>query len=128
MIDDPGWYRRLSAQQKRGLDQRFWSEGRLKLEPWLAGRIDHPSIRLHPRTQVTGARPASTGLDVTLDSGDVLTVDHVVFATGYKVDLTNVPFLANGLLSSLETRDGFNIEAATRADEGPVPGDTLLFD
>ena len=39
--------------------------------------------------------------------------------------------LANGAVAvwtELETREGFNVEAATRADEGPVPGDTLLFD
>jgi len=28
----------------------------------------------------------------------------------------------------LETREGFKMEAATGADEGPAPGDTLLFD
>ena len=28
----------------------------------------------------------------------------------------------------IEAREGFKIEAATSADEGPAPGDTLLFD
>ena len=109
LADDPGWYRRLSADEKQQLDQRFWSEGRLKLEPWLAGRIEHPNIKLHPRTQVTGTKPGNSGIDVALDSGDVLTVDHVVFATGYKVDLARVPFLANGLLPSVTVQDGFPV-------------------
>jgi FAD-dependent urate hydroxylase len=33
MVDDPGWFRHLSAQEKQALNQRFWAEGRLKLEP-----------------------------------------------------------------------------------------------
>jgi CheY-specific phosphatase CheX len=39
--------------------------------------------------------------------------------------------LANGAAAvwiELEAREGLKIEAATRADEGPAPGDTLLFD
>jgi cation diffusion facilitator CzcD-associated flavoprotein CzcO len=109
MADDPGRYRRLSPDEKKQLDQRFWNEGRLKLEPWLAPRIDHANIKLHPRTRVTGADPGASGIQVDLDSGEVLTVDHVVFATGYKVDLARVPLLANGLLSSVDVRDGFPV-------------------
>jgi CheY-specific phosphatase CheX len=39
--------------------------------------------------------------------------------------------LANGAAAvwiELQAREGFKIEAATPADEGPAPGDTLLFD
>jgi hypothetical protein len=43
---------------------------------------------------------------VSLDNGDAFTVDRVVFATGYRVDLSRVPFLANGLLPDLSIRDG----------------------
>ena len=107
MADDPGWYRRLSPDEKRQLDQRFWNEGRLRLEPWLANRIQHPNIKLHPRTNVTGVDAGASALQARLDSGEVLSVDHVVFATGYKVDLAKVPFLAKGLLSSVDVRDGF---------------------
>jgi FAD-dependent urate hydroxylase len=107
MSADPGWYRRLSAEEKVQLNRRFWEEGRLKLEPWLASRIDHPTIRLHPNTQVKDTRVGDSGIHVTLDNEEVLTVDEVVFATGYRVDLQRVPFLANGLLSSLQVRDGF---------------------
>ena len=107
MADDPGWYRRLGPDEKQQLNERFWAEGRLKLEPWLARRIDYPNVRLHPHTEVRGADADSSGIVVSLDNGDVLTVDHVVFATGYEVDLARVPFLAKGLLSRLDTQDGF---------------------
>jgi CheY-specific phosphatase CheX len=39
--------------------------------------------------------------------------------------------LANGAAAvwiELEPREGFKVEPATRADEGPAPGDTLLFE
>ena len=109
MADDPGWYRRLSPNEKQQLNQRFWTEGRLKLEPWLANRINHANIKLHPHTQVTGADAAPSGIHVPSNSGETLTVDHVVFATGYKVNLARVPFLANGLLSSVDVPDGFPV-------------------
>ena len=107
MSADPGWYRRLSPEEKAQLNRRFWEEGRLKLEPWLASRIDHPTVRLHPNTQVKDTRVGDSGIHVTLDNEEALTVDEVVFATGYRVELQRVPFLASGLLSSLQTRDGF---------------------
>jgi pyruvate/2-oxoglutarate dehydrogenase complex dihydrolipoamide dehydrogenase (E3) component len=107
MADDPGWYRRLSANERQRLNERFWTEGRLKLEPWLADRIDHPNVKLHPRTDVTGEHAGNSGIRVALSSGETLIIDHVVFATGYEVNLARVPFLADGLLSNLEMRDGF---------------------
>ena len=84
-------------------------EGRLKLEPWLAPRIDHPNVTLHPRTRLTGADSRAAGIAVALDGGKVLTVDQVVLATGYKVDLARVPFLASGLRARLQVRDGFPV-------------------
>jgi cation diffusion facilitator CzcD-associated flavoprotein CzcO len=104
---DPGWYRRLAPDEKQRLNQRFWEEGRLKLEPWLAGRIDHPDVHLHPGSNVKGTTVKDIGIDVMLDTGDAFTVDRVVFATGYRVDMQRVPFLSNGLLADLAVRDGF---------------------
>ncbi len=46
--------------------------------------------------------------DVTLTLSDhtVLTADHVVFASGYKADLTRVPYL-RGVLDQVTMTDGF---------------------
>ncbi len=109
MGDDPGWYRRLSENERQQVNERFWTEGRLKLEPWLADRIDHPNVKLHPRTEVTGAHASDSGIRVALNSGETLIVDHVVLATGYEVNLARVPFLASGLLSNLGVREGFPV-------------------
>ncbi|MEJ2339828.1 MAG: NAD(P)-binding domain-containing protein [Gemmatimonadales bacterium] len=112
MLDEiernPGWLRNMSAEERRELDRRFWQEGRLRLEPWLKPRVERASISLWPNRQVVASHGSSDGrLVVSLDSGDALTVDHVVLATGYEVDVGRVPFLADGnLLHEMKTTDG----------------------
>ena len=106
---DSGWFRRLSAAQKEEVNYGLWAEGRLKIEPWLESRILRDGIRLWPRRQVVGCVMEPGGeLAVTLDTGETLTVDHVIAATGYKVDIARLPFLAAGnVLGELKTQNGF---------------------
>ncbi len=108
---NPGWFRRLSAEEQAQVNRRMWAEGRLKLEPWLAPRVAKETVQLFPESRVIACRELSTGeLEVELDEGVTLTTDRVVLATGYKVDVTQVPFLANGnLLAHLDTRNGFPV-------------------
>jgi cation diffusion facilitator CzcD-associated flavoprotein CzcO len=109
MVDDPGWFRRLGAEEKQALDQRFWAEGRLKLEPWLKPRIDHDTIMIWPTSQMVSCRQLPEGaLEVTLDVGERLTIDHIILATGYKVNMANIPLLHRGnILSRLQTSNGY---------------------
>ena len=106
---DPGWYRRLDDQERRAIDLRLWSEGRLKLEPWLAPRLAAASIRARPCCSLVSCQERSDGaLDVTLSDGDTLVIDSVVFATGYKVRIDLVPFLRPLVeRGDLRTRNGF---------------------
>ena len=47
-------------------------------------------------------------LAATLDNGTTLMVDQIIAATGYKVDIGRVPFLAGGnILGQLAVRNGF---------------------
>jgi len=119
---NPGWYQRIALEEKEQVARRLWTEGRLKLEPWLAPRIAGETVRLFPGSQVVGCRELPCGaLDVQLDTGAALRVDQVILATGYKVDIARVPFLARGtLLRRLETRDGFPVLDAYF--ESSVPG------
>jgi cation diffusion facilitator CzcD-associated flavoprotein CzcO len=109
MRTDPGWYRRLEDDERRALDCRFWSEGRLKLEPWLAPRLAAPGVHLRPGCTIVGCHERSDGrLDIALSDGTVARVDRVVFATGYKVDLERVPLLRHlTATGALRTRNGF---------------------
>jgi cation diffusion facilitator CzcD-associated flavoprotein CzcO len=102
MLADPGWYRRLAPAARRALDHRFWAEGRLKVEPWLEARVRRDGVRVWPRTRLVACVERPDGaLDVTLDNGQVLAVDQVVLATGYKVRIDQVPFLARGAVRNL---------------------------
>lgn len=105
----PDWFRALDDAQKRKVAFRLWLEGRSKLEPWLAPRLDSPSVRSRPFRQIAGAdERADASIELTLDDGDKLEVDQVVLATGYRTNLAQVPMLAAGnLLDQVDAVDGF---------------------
>jgi cation diffusion facilitator CzcD-associated flavoprotein CzcO len=101
-----GWFRRLGESERAAIAQRFWQVGRLQLEPWLAGRIARDSVHLWPR-----AEPAAIdggpgdAVTVTLRDGTRLETDHVLLATGYRVDMRRVPYLPDDLALA----DGFPV-------------------
>ncbi|MGR9087296.1 MAG: NAD(P)-binding domain-containing protein [Gammaproteobacteria bacterium] len=111
MVDNPGWYRNLSVEEKEAINHRFWAEGRLKIEPWLKSRVLKESVKLWPNTRFVSCSGRPDGnLEVRLDNGEKLTVDHVILATGYKVKMDRVPFLAQGnILHKLMTQNGFPV-------------------
>lgn len=111
MVGNPGWFRNLPAKEKEELNKRFWAEGRLKLEPWLWPRIDNDTVQIWPKSRVVGCDALPTGeLEVSLDTGKTLTVDHIILATGYKVSMEKVPFLVEGtILAKLKTKDGYPV-------------------
>jgi cation diffusion facilitator CzcD-associated flavoprotein CzcO len=111
MAADPGWFRRLPKAEQEALGRRLWVEGRSKVEPWLEARVMRQGITLWPRTHVTACEERADGaLAVTLDNGHSIDVDHVILATGYKVRIDQVPFLAaGGVLDDLSVRNGFPV-------------------
>ena len=110
MVGDPSWFRRLTAEEKAQVNNRMWAEGRLKLEPWLAARITQDAIKAFPQSKVTACKELPNGeLEVSLD-GSTLVVDQIILATGYKVNVEQIPLLTNGnILAHLETRNGFPV-------------------
>jgi len=109
MIDDPGWFRSLSPVEREAVIQRMWGEGRLKVEPWLKPRLASETITISPRTQLAACTELPSGeLGIQLDTGRSFAVDHVILATGYKVQLERIPLLAQGnLLPNIAVRNGF---------------------
>lgn len=106
----PGWFRQLPEQQQATVGRRLWAEGRLKVEPWLAARIEpYATIALWPGTQLVACETRPDGTIVAqLDNGEHLEVDQIILATGYKVAIGQVPFLASGnIAAALATRNGF---------------------
>jgi FAD-dependent urate hydroxylase len=111
MVDDPGWFRRLAVEDKQALNQRFWAEGRLKLEPRLKPRLDHDTITLWPTSRVVSCQQLPQGaVEVALDVGTRLTVDSIIVATGYQVNMANIPFLSRGnILPYLQLSHGYPV-------------------
>lgn len=108
-ITDPGWYRNLSPAQQDEITEHMWRIGRLQLEAWLAPRIDRPEISLWPNSQIRCCLQEPDGrLLVTLDTGQSLTVDQVILATGYRMDVARLDFLAAGTaLAGIQVHEGF---------------------
>ena len=67
------------------------------------------TVTLWPRTRVVAADVMPyDALSVRLDNGRTFTVDCIILATGYRVQIDRVPFLARGnILDRLITHNGF---------------------
>jgi cation diffusion facilitator CzcD-associated flavoprotein CzcO len=109
-IEVAGYWRNLAAAEREEIGRRFWEVGRLTLEPWLTPRLPEASVHRHPRTEVVSAAVTDAGdqAQVMLSDGERLTVDRIVFATGYRADLTRVPYL-EGVVDGIALQDGFPV-------------------
>lgn len=109
MVTDPGWFRRISEDEQASIEKRLYAEGRLKIEPWLESRVERDGIHVHPETTLESCTTTSSGdLSAMLDPCHRVTIDHLILATGYKVQIDRLPLLRNGnLLPKLEIQDGF---------------------
>ena len=105
-IEVPGWWRSLPRTEQDKISRRFWEVGRLTLEWWLPPRLTGERFHVWPNAQVFGATIEPDAAVVTLSNGERLSVDRVIFATGYKAELANVPYL-RPLISDIDVLDGF---------------------
>ena len=89
---------------------------------WLKLRFEGIDVRL--QTRVTGARPHEDGVRLDLVDQDgarsQLDVDHVIAATGYRVDVRSLGLLSKELASSVKTVAGS--PRLTGSFESSVPG------
>jgi len=104
-----GYWRNLPRTEQDAITRQFWEVGRLTLEYWLPPRLDRSAIHRWPGSEVAEAAPGSHGEQVIqLSNSTRLTVDKVVFASGYRADLTAVPYLA-GVLGNVRLSNGFPV-------------------
>jgi len=66
-------------------------------------------VRITKATEVRSVEPAGEGLMLALSDGSKREVDHLMFGTGYKVNVHRYPFMSEGLLSDLHVVDGFPV-------------------
>jgi hypothetical protein len=104
----PGYWRKLPKPEQDAINRRFWEVGRLTLEYWLTPRLDSDRIHRWPGEEVIEAawRRDDEPVRVTLSGATRLDVDYVVFACGYRADLTAVPYL-RGVVDEVELADGY---------------------
>ena len=101
-----GWFRNLPEGERAAIVQRFWQVGRLQLEPWLADRIARDTVHLWPHAEPAEIESApGEAVTVTLGDGTRLETDHVLLATGYRVDMRRVAYLPH----DLELAEGFPV-------------------
>jgi cation diffusion facilitator CzcD-associated flavoprotein CzcO len=72
---------------------------------WLRDRT--ASIPLTMNRSIVAAEPSNGGVRLSFDDGSERTVDHVLLATGYEVDIGRYSFLASELLARVERANGY---------------------
>jgi cation diffusion facilitator CzcD-associated flavoprotein CzcO len=85
---------------------------------WLRPRWGE--VRFSDGCAVRDVQPAGTGVSLRLDNGATLEVDHVLLATGYRVDIAKYRMLAPELLHRVDCVDGSPVLSA--GFESSLPG------
>lgn len=85
-----------------------WLHERLVDVPVLTGRT------------VMEATPSGRGVAVVLDGNDRRSYDHVMFGTGYRVDVSKYPFLDERLIADIAQHNGYPV--LRRGMAASVPG------
>jgi cation diffusion facilitator CzcD-associated flavoprotein CzcO len=103
----PTLFRRLPYRTHEGLVYHFIKPAAAS---WLRPRLSAVPITIG-RSIVSASRQGEK-LVLTLDDGSSREVDHVLLATGYRIDLTRYAFLAPELVARVRTRGGPPVLAA----------------
>jgi cation diffusion facilitator CzcD-associated flavoprotein CzcO len=117
LVSAPDWYRRLPRPLQDRLSIR-------SLRPagaaWLVPRLEQVQITLG--RSVTNVATSSLGeqLELRLDDGSLRSCDHVLLATGYRVDISAYPFLPASLLERIARTGGY--PRLDRGFQSSVPG------
>ena len=102
LVAVPDLFRRLP---RRAQDPLAYRSIRPAGAAWLPPRLTEVPIRLD-RT-VVAATERDGKVHVTFADGDTQTVDHLLFGTGYQVDITRYPFLTTDLIARIRRAGGY---------------------
>ncbi len=121
----PLWYSRLVA--KPDLFRRLprGAQGRIanrSIRPACSHfiRVRLGEVRVSTGVEVVGAGADGDALRISLSDGGIREVDHLMFGTGYRVDVTRYAFLGEGILAEMRRVDGYPVLG--RGFESSVPG------
>lgn len=92
----------------RGFQNKLWKRSiRPAGAQWLVSRLEKVPIQLG--RSVLSVTPVGDKARVRLDDGSERTVDHVLFGTGYRVDISKYEFLAPNLVQSIRRVNGYPV-------------------
>lgn len=115
IVAAPGLFRRFPRSLQNPLAYRaIRPAGAAWLKPRLEG------VPVHLDRTVRDVRSENSHVSVTFDTGQTHSVDHVLFGTGYQVDISRYGFLSPELLSKIRRADGYPLLG--RGMEATVPG------
>jgi hypothetical protein len=115
LVAHPMFVRTLPRAIQRDATRRALAPG---ASLWLRPRLG--DLVLSTRRSVVDVARRDGGVRLRLDDGSTRTVDHVLMATGYRVDLRRYPFLAPELLARVRRVDGLPV--LDPSFESSVPG------
>lgn len=72
-------------------------------------RVRLGGVEVSTGVQIAAARASGEGLELELSDGTLRHADHLVLATGYRVDFAAYPFLGEGVRSAVRTDGGFPV-------------------
>jgi hypothetical protein len=102
VIARPALFRTLPAAARVSIDRRTM---RASVAGWLKPRLE--SVQLAPSRTVARAEPHHDKISLVLNDASVRTFDHVVLATGFRIDLARLPFLSRELLDAIRRTAGY---------------------
>jgi cation diffusion facilitator CzcD-associated flavoprotein CzcO len=86
------------ATKDEQIRKRFGPAGASWLRPRLVGMVP-----LHEGVVIEKLSEADNGVELSLSNNKVLTVDHILLGTGYRVDISKLPMLSKELLTHIQT-------------------------
>jgi cation diffusion facilitator CzcD-associated flavoprotein CzcO len=110
----PLWYSRLVATPglfrllpRASQDRIAYRAIRPACSYVVAQRLD--DVRLTLGAHITEARESGGAIALRLSDGTTREVDHLMFGTGYRIDVGRYPFLAPRLLAHIQRHDGYPV-------------------
>jgi len=114
LVATPALFRRLPRERQRRIAYRSI---RPACSHFVKVRLDDVRVRLG--VSIREAQLSAAGLRVTFSDGTTRECDHLMFGTGYRVDIGRYGFLGEGVLRDLRQADGYPV--LRRGLESSVP-------
>lgn len=115
LVATPGLFRRLPRETQRQVAHRSI---RPACSYFVKVRLDE--VRVSVGVRISAAQASEQGLRIALSDGRSREVDHLMFGTGYRVDVTRYAALGDDILRDLRSAEGYPV--LRRGLESSVPG------